>query len=268
MLQTYCLSAFVVITLGLTGSSNGFTSPISFARYAHKSGRYCTEPEKENEQHMDNFNSIKSPSRINISRRKAIGGLISGLTLASMNPDPSEGACLAGDTSVDCIGVYKVPLDDAVSSYISTPEQLAKYAPDLKYVPPVQYPKNYQVAKDELVDLQMRVENASKQILKGELTDAGVELLALIPRITVCGRVVIQALENSGKDFSMKVLRCEEAHTELVCALSSCDIMIGMALAGRMGAITVAQIQILEDMKDAESQFKAFIEAMPANLSG
>jgi hypothetical protein len=55
--------------------------------------------------------------------------------LASMLPMyPSNAACLPGDIRTDCIGVYKMPLDDAALNYVETPEQLKKFAPDLNWV--------------------------------------------------------------------------------------------------------------------------------------
>jgi len=97
------------------------------------------------------MNSVKShlhssiisdaPSSINdellvplrsINRRKLIRTLlqaaIPGVAIMS-SPKASEAACLSGDTSTECIGVYKLPLDDAVESFIDTPEHLAKMAP-------------------------------------------------------------------------------------------------------------------------------------------
>ena len=64
--------------------------------------------------------------------------LLSTSILASMltinNPTASYAACLPGDIRSECIGVYKMPLDDAVLKYVETPEQLKKFAPDLNWV--------------------------------------------------------------------------------------------------------------------------------------
>ena len=49
-------------------------------------------------------------------------------------PTASNAACLPGDIRSECIGVYKMPLDDAVLKYVETPEQLKKFAPDLNWV--------------------------------------------------------------------------------------------------------------------------------------
>jgi hypothetical protein len=56
------------------------------------------------------------------------------LTLLTMKPAKSNAACLPGDIRSECIGVYKMPLDDASLPYVETPEQLKKFAPDLNWV--------------------------------------------------------------------------------------------------------------------------------------
>lgn len=76
----------------------------------------------------------KNQSEVVISRRQVMNYFMKsaiplGLTMAS--PRPSKAACLGGDVSPECIGIYKVPLDDAIKKYIDTPEHSAKYAPDL-----------------------------------------------------------------------------------------------------------------------------------------
>jgi len=185
---------------------------------------------------------------------------------------PSHAACLSGDTSPDCIGVYKVPLDDAISSYIDTPEHLAKYAPDLKWVPMTEYPKSYKDAKDELLILQTRLQSLILLVKKGELTLAGVELLEITPRVTVAGRVILGTLEKRGSggaggggggDLSMRAMRTENAHLELLASLGAADIVIGQALNGRLGSITMAQIQILDDLNNACREFEELIKALP-----
>ena len=49
-----------------------------------------------------------------------------GWTAWSGNVAPSNAACLSGDTRECCIGMYKLPLDDQVASFIDTPEVRCK----------------------------------------------------------------------------------------------------------------------------------------------
>eukprot|EP00559_Dactyliosolen_fragilissimus_P003932 CAMPEP_0184857318 /NCGR_PEP_ID=MMETSP0580-20130426/2479_1 /TAXON_ID=1118495 /ORGANISM="Dactyliosolen fragilissimus" /LENGTH=231 /DNA_ID=CAMNT_0027352845 /DNA_START=398 /DNA_END=1093 /DNA_ORIENTATION=+ len=215
-------------------------------------------------------------------------------------PIVSHAACLQGDTSPSCIGVYKLPMDDAVRSYVESPEQLAKYAPDLKWVPPVTYPTNPRLAWEELKQLykgnnndaqnnddteeEALLDNLRSLITSGDLSGAGVKILTVVPRITVAGRVVIRALNdatvNNGDtqneistpsstsfgDLSLKAYRMEVAHAELLADLGQMDIMLGQAIKGQMGAITFAQIQILDILKDVEKDFSDMMKAIPVDF--
>ena len=104
-------------------------------------------------------------------------------------------------------------------------------------------------------------------VQQGNLSGAGVELLAIVPRVTLAGRVVIQTLQNKG-DLSMKAMRTETAYLELLSSLGSCDIVIGQGLAGRLGSITVAQIQVLEELRSADQEFKELFKALPEDFEG
>jgi hypothetical protein len=179
----------------------------------------------------------------------------------------AQAACLFGDTSADCIGVYKMPMDDAVLPYVNTPEKLRLNAPNLRWVAPVEYPKTYKSARAELNPLQQRCLGLDAIVLKGNLTEAGTELLSIVPRLTVAGRVVISNL-NERKELSMKAYRAEVAHTELLNKLGQTDIMIGQAISGQLGAMAPAQFQILSELRDANELFDDFLRSIPDDFKG
>jgi hypothetical protein len=112
-----------------------------------------------------------------------------------------------------------------------------------------------------------KLKEVNKMILKGDLTEAGVELLAMSPRVTVAGRKIIQTLESK-EEFSMKAMRVQDAHYNLMAALGGCDICIGQAIGGRLGSITAAQIMILEEVRDADQGFKELFRALPDGFEG
>uniref|UniRef100_A0A7S3PV11 Uncharacterized protein n=1 Tax=Chaetoceros debilis TaxID=122233 RepID=A0A7S3PV11_9STRA len=202
-----------------------------------------------------------------LSSRREIFRIISGCVTfgALLSPTSSRAACLSGDPSPDCIGVYKVPIDDAIESYIDTPENCAKFAPDLNWVPIPQSPKSPKLAKEELLTMDARLQKTIALVQKGDLTNAGVEVLSIIPRVTVAGRVVVSHLESDSKT-SMRALRYENAHYDVLSSLGSSDIVLGQAIAGRFGSITVAQIQVLEELNDAKASFKELLRAMPDDM--
>ena len=175
-----------------------------------------------------------------------------------------------GDTSPECIGVYKMPMDDRALAYVDTPEKLAKFAPDVKWVAPVRYPKSYSEAKSELNSLQKRCAALDGLVLGGNLTEVGIEILDMAPRLTVDGRFVIQELSDAkastGVDMSMKAYRAESAHVELLNKLGQCDILIGQALRGQLGAPAPAQIQILSDVNEVNALFDEFMNSIPSDF--
>lgn len=188
-------------------------------------------------------------------------------------PTQCHAACLQGDTSPDCIGFYKVPLDDAILPYIDTPEKLAQFAPGIRWVPPIEYPDTYKAAVAELQPLKQRTATLNDLILMGNLTDAGVELLSIIPRLTVSGRIVISNLKGSSHekrigatDLGLRALRIEASYLELLAKLNSVDILIGQALRGDLGSLTAGQIQILSELREACSIFDDMILAIPKDF--
>ena len=208
-------------------------------------------------------------------RRKVVARLVGSLAIsggiAVMAPAISHAACLMGDTSEDCIGIYKMPLDDEVLPYVDTAEKLNKFAPGIRWVPPVEYPKSYRDARTEMLSLRDSASNLKEIVIKGLFVDAGSRLLSLIPRVTVAGRVMIQTLEatkGTNEDLSMRALRLEAAHTELLGKLGQCDIIVGQALSGQLGSTTFAQIQILGELQEADVLFDELIRAIPDSYSG
>jgi hypothetical protein len=200
------------------------------------------------------------------------------------SPNPSDAACLLGDTSPDCIGYYKVPLDDAIDSYIETPEKLAEYAPGIRWVPPTSYPNSYVEATSEIQNLAIRIKALEMTVLKGNLTAAGVELLAILPRISVCGKFVMSTLqtmddrtqelmkqsklqaETEIKDYGLRSLRVEASFVELLSNLNAVDILLGQTIRGELGSITAGQIQIISELRIANHAMEDMLLAIPQTL--
>lgn len=215
--------------------------------------------------------SLSSP-RLSESKKKAgcysrrsVMGLM-GLLVAAA---PSQAACLQGDTSPDCIGFYKVPLDDAILPYVSSPEKLLEMAPDLRWVPPIEYPQTYAAALKELGPLKEQLLGLNDLILKGNLTEVGIELLGIMPRVTVAGRVVVDTLSSGGTsstDLGMRAVRIEAALTEITGKLYSMDILLGQGLRDELGSLTAGQVQILGELKEANALFDELMLAIPTDF--
>jgi len=208
-------------------------------------------------------------SNINKKSRRdfllSTSAFISGINILSQHPNAVNAACLTGDTSEQCIGVYKVPIDEEILPYIETPEQLERYAPDLNWVAQPTYPKSYNDAIQEFNTMETTyLKDIKDNVLKGSLTVAGVQLLQMIPRFTVCGRVILktlQAREDINQDIYSLI---EDRYMILYASIQNCDVMIGQGLRGQMGVSAVAQITILSELKQIEFDYNFFLKQVVA----
>lgn len=243
------------------------------------------------------MHGINSRTRSNkaalASRRDALrqllvaGSAVVSATTALEITRPAQAACLPGDKNVDCIGVYKVPVDDRVLPYVKSPEMLETFAPDVRWVPPVEYPTTYVDAFTKLADSRDRFEKiVIDSIKRGKLEDAGVELLDITPLVTVAGRVIVSELSGSPRksndwtsssiseeggnrgsgDLSMKGLRAEVVLSELVVALGQVDILLGQGMNGQLGSITAAQIQLLSACTEINDLFRDLFNILPKKM--
>lgn len=211
---------------------------------------------------------IKALSTENFPRRRDLFSKILLSCVADqlwIPPAFTNAACLPSDTSTSCIGVYKVPIDDAISGYINTPENWMKIAPGVKWVPPPEYPKSAKEALQEMKQLRLELDSVIQLLKEGNLTSAGVVILRIVPRITVDGRVIIRKLYGD-ESTSMKAYRVENAHNELLASLGGVDVLLGQAINGQMGSITMAQIQCLEELNLAIQSFDELFKAIPSDL--
>lgn len=217
----------------------------------------------------------KSPSTATssvITRKNVLDSLCTtGTTLvvsysSSMTP-PAGAACLPGDLSKECIGVYKVPMDDAISGMVGSKEALKQNAPDLNYIPPVGVPESLEEAMQILEAQRRAVDDIKSIIAGGRLEEAGIKVLNLVPRVTAAGRIVVQnvaqtsTLSNGAKE--VQLLRLETKLDETLGCFGQVDVSIGQGLRGEMGVVTVAQLSILNDLKDAIIAFDEFLEEIP-----
>ena len=100
-----------------------------------KKASYMTMTAKDPHPANDRSGYCNLKSTRHLTNRRDF--ILKPLVLASLltiDPIRTNAACLPGDVRSDCIGIYKLPLDDAVLGYVETPEQLKKYAPDLNWV--------------------------------------------------------------------------------------------------------------------------------------
>ena len=221
---------------------------------------------------------------------------LSSILLIPLNEKSANAACLSGDIRPDCIGVYKLPIDAAESSYVATPEKLMQYAPDLKWVPPVEYPTNYADALMQLKDQRQQLDILQERIAKGDIEGAGLVLLDISPKVNAAGIVILKSFSSaSNKErneamkkvdtadpdnnadgnpssteavtaLEMRAYRIETTFNELVGFLGETDIMIGQGLRGDLGVSAPAQIQILSNISECRKEFDNMLSVVPEKV--
>jgi hypothetical protein len=179
-------------------------------------------------------------------------------------PNAASAACLQGDLSKECIGIYKVPVqwDDQTDS--KTIESLKKFAPELNYdnVPRLKRPKSNRVARQTLEQQQgILQENVLDLVTAGQLEEAGICLLGVIPKVSSAGNFIVQesiietkeqnANANANSDDNnsssssniaeIRFVRLQSQYQLLIGLLGQTDVSIGQALRGDIpGTITMA----------------------------
>ena len=133
--------------------------------------------------------------------------------ISQLNINTADAACLPGDIREDCIGVYKLPMDDSSSRYVETPEKLKMYAPDLKWIPPIDYPSNYQNAINQLKEQRQNFDVVQENVAKGDIKQGGLILLDVIPKVTAAGRYIVKSYTTAANNERNKSSDSDEAKT-------------------------------------------------------
>ena len=219
--------------------------------------------------------------------------IASGL-IQLVNIKSASAACLSGDIRSECIGVYKTPIDAPESPYMNTPEKLQAYAPDLKWVPPVEYPKNYADALNQLKDQRQQLDVAQDLVAKGQIEKAGLIVLDIIPKANAAGSVILKSINkasnnernaamkrknkssignddnpsstNKATTLEMKAYRVETTLNELMGNLGETDVLIGQGLRGELGVSAPAQIAILEEFANCRKEFDNLLSTIPEKI--
>ena len=232
--------------------------------------------------------NILIPQQHTQTRRIFIQSIISSLLL--INTNPVHAACLPGDLSANCIGVYKTPIDAPESDFMDSPEKLKAYAPDLNWVEPVQYPKTFEDAISQLNDLRQQLDVAQEYVANGKLEASGISLLEITPKINAAGITIIQTINkalidernkamkskkrkdgeyvenpstNKGTILELESNRVQTSLNELLGYLGETDVLLGQGLKGELGAPAPAQIQILENFGECKREFDNFLATIP-----
>lgn len=161
-------------------------------------------------------------------------------------------------------------MDDKISGMVGTKEALERNAPGLNYVPPIEVPKSIKDAM-QVLEAQRRAADDIKTVISGgRLEEAGIKVLNLLPKVTAAGRVIIQNVEQtstlSAGAKEVQLLKLQSKFDETLGCFGQVDVSIGQGLRGQMGVVTVAQLGILSDLKEAIGAFDEFLEQIPSSI--
>ena len=253
---------------------------------------------------FESFESSAVCNRRQWMRRTVLKTLIATTTIQTSlsTIQPADAACLQGDLRPECIGVYKVPMDDRILPYISTPEALGKFAPDLQWVAPIPPPQNLVMAWDLLEAQRLAANDIYQVVQQGRLEEAGIKILNLIPIVTTtCNMILEDALiqlaqsnavrvrqeqqqqqqltsdsgqgmsrTGSGSDSALVSLASNRLETQCALVLGlwgETDIMVGQGIRGDLGVSAVAQLQLLNQLQEATAALDDFV-ALVASVTG
>jgi hypothetical protein len=183
-----------------------------------------------------------------------VAGVSSCMTVvaAASSPLPASAACLPGDLSKECIGIYKVPIQWDDQTERATIENLKKFASDLNVdqVPRLKRPKSNSVARQTLEKQQTIIQTTVLDLVTaGRLEEAGICLLGVIPKVTSAGNFLVQQSMSENENDSdsseaiaeIRSVRLQSQYQLLLGLLGQSDVSIGQALRGDIpGTITMA----------------------------
>ena len=151
---------------------------------------------------------------------------------------------MPGDTSKECIGVYKVPVEDAqkLNDFLKKNPSAAPPNFNTSTSNALRSPRSVDEAFQVLETQRLAADDILSVISQGKLEEGGVKVLNLIPRVSTAGQMVIRkALDSDTSSSSaqdaktekmaaiqqLKETQLESALNSVVAGFGECDILIG-----------------------------------------
>ena len=104
-----------------------------------------------------------------------------------------------------------------------------------------------------LQDQCLAMDEIERLISSGDMENAGVAVLRVLPRLTLAGRYIVAAMQST-------VPQIQQRSDEVSALALAVDNHIGKALRGNLGSTTIAQLTLLSDIKVVKVSLSNFIE--------
>jgi hypothetical protein len=137
----------------------------------------------------------------------------------------------------------------------------------LKYVPPIQAPKSFDIAMEILQTQRFAADDIVAVVSAGRLEEAGIKVLNLLPKVASAGQVVADVLQgelssNTSKSATVEDMQSMKLQQQLDMVLGywgETDVTIGQGIRGDLGVSARAQLEILASLKDALAALDDFL---------
>jgi hypothetical protein len=113
-------------------------------------------------------------------------------------------------------------------------------------------PKSFDEAVQMLKDQRLAMDDIEGLVAVGKLEEAGVQLLRVLPKITVAGRLVVASVQMEAPQISVTLTQAEKL-------AGSVDIKISQGMRGLLGVSAVAQLTILSELSEVKAALDRLI---------
>eukprot|EP00571_Detonula_confervacea_P017559 CAMPEP_0172311654 /NCGR_PEP_ID=MMETSP1058-20130122/15413_1 /TAXON_ID=83371 /ORGANISM="Detonula confervacea, Strain CCMP 353" /LENGTH=204 /DNA_ID=CAMNT_0013024917 /DNA_START=174 /DNA_END=788 /DNA_ORIENTATION=+ len=191
-------------------------------------------------------------SRQDTTRRQVLSVLSTIPSLLLI--DKADATCLTGDEASDCIGVYKESIlpQSSKDGGDTITQSYGTFRPERPLVV-LTNPQSLDEAVGMLQDQRLAIDDIERMITAGDMENAGMRVLRVLPRLTLAGRFIVTAMQNT-------VPQIQQMSDEVTALALVADNHIGKALHGKLGSTTVAQLTLLSDIKVVKVSLNNFIE--------
>jgi len=129
--------------------------------------------------------------------------------------------------------------------------------------------KYFSDAMEILISQRIACDNIISVIADGNLEEAGFKAMRLNSQVSGAGRMIMLTIQKESKDSIgiVRYLKCQQKFATLLELCNEDTAQIQKALRGEMGALAVAQIQLMTVLNDTILSFDDFLRELSFAIS-